>query len=317
LATFHRAAIPAQATRPLRTTTPATSSGGVLTNDAHDGYSQYAEIAAPSAPSANTLSACTPKIKWHHRAVLQEQLSGTERDLSSTGGGGGSLNIGDGSTTVTDVSDLTIAGATIADDGGGAATLTITGGSANPYTDPTLQTFAWINQGGASEVVNGQTISLVAPAVSGYQNRIRKKAAPATPYIVTIAIQALYNPYATSNGYGFVFRESGSGKLSGIYFELSGGPTPYFYASKWTDHATYSATYGSNSPFYAGLPLWLRLADDGANRTMAWSFDGVNFLTIHSVGRTDFLTADEIGIMVDSNNASYGMTAMLLSWEES
>ncbi len=34
--------------------TSAGGDGGVLTNDAHDGYSDYTEIATPSAPGANT-----------------------------------------------------------------------------------------------------------------------------------------------------------------------------------------------------------------------------------------------------------------------
>jgi hypothetical protein len=41
----------------------------------------------------------------------------------------------------------------------------------------------------------------------------------------------------------------------------------------------------------------------------------VNFITFHSVARTDFLTPTKVGIFVDSiNNVTVGLT--LLSWKQ-
>jgi hypothetical protein len=46
------------------------------------------------------------------------------------------------------------------------------------------------------------------------------------------------------------------------------------------------------------------------------STDGQNFKVIHTVGRTDFLTADQVGFFVNdqSNTIAAGMT--LLSWKQ-
>lgn len=69
-----------------------------------------------------------------------------------SGGGGGSLTIDDGSTTVASVTDITFSGATVTDDGGGAATVAI------PQTDYILvrEELANDSEGGAA-VANAWT----------------------------------------------------------------------------------------------------------------------------------------------------------------
>ncbi len=61
------------------------SDGGVLTNDAHDGYSVYQEISAPSSPSANTARVYS-KDKAGITELFYKNSSGTERDLSTSAG---------------------------------------------------------------------------------------------------------------------------------------------------------------------------------------------------------------------------------------
>jgi len=62
--------------------------------------------------------------------------------------------------------------------------------------------------------------------------------------------------------------------------------------------------------------LWFRITDDGTNRICHVSGDGQHFITIHSVGRTDFLTADEVffGVVGTTNFAN---RTLLLSWKQS
>jgi hypothetical protein len=62
--------------------------------------------------------------------------------------------------------------------------------------------------------------------------------------------------------------------------------------------------------------LWLRLEDDGTNRKAHYSIDGQVFRLLHSVGRTDYLTADEIGFCWEGNHASATFNGRLLSWKE-
>ena len=91
---------------------------------------------------------------------------------------GGSLSMTDGSTTVDPLTALTVAGATLADDGGGAGTLTITGGSAlsitdgittvDPVTDLTLSGATIADDGGGAATLTvtggggGGSLTLIA-----------------------------------------------------------------------------------------------------------------------------------------------------------
>ena len=63
--------------------------------------------------------------------------------------------------------------------------------------------------------------------------------------------------------------------------------------------------------------MWFQIADDNTNRICSISQDGQNFDTFHSVGRTDFLTADQIGICLRSQTTTGTLArATLISWKE-
>ena len=86
-------------------------------------------------------------------------------------------------------------------------------------------------------------------------------------------------------------------------------------ANKHTSPTVYSAAYTVQA-ITPHVPLFLRIADDDTNRIMSWSNDGQHWIVSHTVGRTDFLTADEVGFMVNSNNATWPASMTLLSWVE-
>lgn len=75
---------------PLEHSHTGTGDGGKLSNDVHDGYSVYEEIAAPSAPAANTLRLYA-KDKAGVTELFYKNDAGTERDLSASGGGSGTV----------------------------------------------------------------------------------------------------------------------------------------------------------------------------------------------------------------------------------
>lgn len=181
---------------------------------------------------------------------------------------------------------------------------------------PVSGNFAWINQGGAS-IVTTVGIHLIAPATSGDSYRIRKMAAPATPYTITAA----FIPRRANNGNagcGLLFRQSSDGKLV-VLNSMCGGIATGLSAMqvyKYTNPTTGSAQYAV-APIELGAgPIYMRITDNGTNRIMEWGADGVNFSTLHTVGRTDFLTADEVGFFVNANNATYDSAMTLTSWAQ-
>jgi hypothetical protein len=62
--------------------------------------------------------------------------------------------------------------------------------------------------------------------------------------------------------------------------------------------------------------MFFRIADDGANRISSISTDGINFRVIHTVARTDFLTADQVGFFVNCQETTWDAGMTLLSWKE-
>lgn len=186
-----------------------------------------------------------------------------------------------------------------------------------PFTAPVDGDFAWVNQGTASVTTTNGGIYLAAPAGGGNNNaRIRKKAAPSTPYTITVAVLPVMR-YVNYQECGLCFRESSSGKLHLFALAVNSGVAgnlAFVDVSKWTNATTFSAGY-TTEQMIGGFPLFLRLADDGANRKCSWSRDGVNFTEVHSVGRTDFLTADEVGFFCSPGNITTDLAMTVLSWK--
>jgi hypothetical protein len=183
-----------------------------------------------------------------------------------------------------------------------------------PCTDPSLASVTtWVNQGGASVTTTNGGIYLLGPATGSVNLRCQVKTAPSTPYTIT----ALVIPSLIAvdfMGCGILFRESGSGKMASIAFVHNGGWS--VDVNKWTDATTFSAQYAT-APLKS-LPsyMFFRLADDGANRISSISTDGINFRVIHTVGRTDFLTANQVGFFVNCQEATWDAGVTLLSWKE-
>lgn len=181
-----------------------------------------------------------------------------------------------------------------------------------PNVAPDDGDFSWVNQGGASVDTTYGGIHLIAPAGAGINLRVRVKSIPSVPYVVTaLVLVASHNNFW--GRLGLVFRQSSDGKIQ----TLNVG-TNAIEVLKYTDATTYSANYAARTivPNKAPQLLWLRLEDDNTDRKCYWSTNGQNWHTVHSVGRTDFLTADQVGFYANAENATYPAHITLLSWEE-
>lgn len=183
-----------------------------------------------------------------------------------------------------------------------------------PFTLPVNGDFAWINQGSAtiSEVSGGLVLAVPADATSP-NIHLRKKTAPSTPYTITAALTS--GMIAATAAYGLLFRESSSGKLHTfqINFEATG---QQLYSYKADSPTVGNSVYTSSILYGHPPPLFLRIADDGTDRKCSISWNGQTWIEFHSVGRTNFLTADEVGFFGASQNGTYGMNMTLLSWKQ-
>lgn len=229
-----------------------------------------------------------------------------------------------GASTLAALSDVSVAGVldgqVLTYNGASALWKPVTpssggGGSLVTLTPPVDGQFSWANQGGASVTVTpGVCIYLLGPATSGSNLRMRVMNAPATPYTLTVACipDVIAVNFCTC---GVVWRDSVSGKVVTFGY---GGTTPQGVSvSKFTSPTVFSATYASLSLQALGQYLWFQISDDGVNRISRLSFDGINFRQIHTIGRTDFLTANQIGIFADPNQTTGDSAMTLVSWKTS
>ena len=184
--------------------------------------------------------------------------------------------------------------------------------------------WSWVNQGGATLTTNASkdvgSLYLKVPVAGGDSLRIRVRSLPAGKTAI-VAFRPYLQPVAIGNPMaGILWRESSSGKLSAFYLIRNAG-SPFdagLGLAKYTNPTTWSG--GSYNPpssdakwIYGGV-LWMKMQDDGASRIFSLGVDGENWHTHHSVGRTDYLTADQFGFFANSLGFEAGI--QILRWEE-
>jgi hypothetical protein len=181
-----------------------------------------------------------------------------------------------------------------------------------PLTAPVDGDFAWINQGGATVSTTNGGIYLNAPASASMNMRIRKKAAPATPYTITAWILPLINHGLSFVNFGF--REAATGELHHWRYGYNAGTIALSVIRSTSP--TVDDSSDTDIVAHWQHRLCLRIADNGTNRIFSYSIDGVNFIDWFSVGRTVFLTADEIFFAADTRSATYPAGVTLISWKQ-
>ena len=169
--------------------------------------------------------------------------------------------------------------------------------------------FTWLNQGGASVATTQDGIHLAIPAAA-IAIRARVKSVTA-PYKITAWLLAMSDPAGTSN-FGLGFRQSSDGKNHAFIL----GPV---IGSQKQDafvfNANYTFTVVAGSVAFLGVPICVQIEDDNVNRIVRYGFDGINFVNYHSVGRTDFLTANQVYFW-GSSNAAFNTGLTLLRWKQ-
>lgn len=179
--------------------------------------------------------------------------------------------------------------------------------------------FSWLNQGSCTLVQTGTDWSMFVSGVATSVLACRYKAAPATPY--TIKIKLTYTPVSNSSGGGFYawvvgFLDSSSGKIHNYMLSWNTGAVES-WSEKYNSFSSFNADYSAlgHGRDLQPIPIWVYLKDDGTNRSVGCSYDGINFTQFDIQTRTDFLTPDSVfwGIR---NDTTEGMGVTIHSWQE-
>ena len=190
----------------------------------------------------------------------------------------------------------------------------------NKMVVPVSGDFTWVNQGSSTVATTKGMMVLTAQANASDSLRLLVKTVPSTPYTITVCMLPQSAAYVTSNvipQFGICWRDSGSGKILTYGWGLQSYPLAFAYA-QWTNYTTLSA----GQYMYAAIcqaPFWIRFSDDGTNRNVQISSDGFKFANITAPqGRTVFLTADQVGVFVNSGKSSSSIprAVSFLHWSQ-
>lgn len=197
----------------------------------------------------------------------------------------------------------------------GTLSATNISGGAN-FVPPSLSNFTWLNQGGATATQQGDAIVLVVPPNNGHSARSLIQPAPPPPYTITVYIDSVMMLTSPSLVSGIVLYNSSSGKLVTFCFgTYTGIPGCEFVAlTHWNSATSMGSDIGYPSMAHNGS-LWLRIKDDGTNRTALVSRDGINFMQIFSVANTDWMVPDMLGIYSSSGSSAYGIVNTIRSFQ--
>lgn len=177
---------------------------------------------------------------------------------------------------------------------------------------PLASSFTLIQAGGRATSLTdskgGLLFSLTNPNASD-DYRLAKVAKPvASSYAFTVHMTPMLTS-AVNSAAGICFRNSSTGNAT--FFGIctaTAGSSFVIVRNETASAASASPTFTFSSDVISaivcnelmwGQGVWLRLTDDGTtNKTWSYSLDGQNFVLLASVGRTSFMTPDEIGLFV-------------------
>jgi hypothetical protein len=188
----------------------------------------------------------------------------------------------------------------------------------NLIPPPALNTFTFVTQGSAIAINNGPFITYYdTGSATSVKKSLLTKSTPTQPYTLTIG----FIPFVTASaGYtrvGIAFRNSGSDKytINGISWREGTNKGGYLDVSYWSNITLQTQNY-STPHGYLGTPIFLRIKDDNTNRTYSISNDNLLWCQLYSESRTNNYTADQYGVVIntDSTTSKVGMT--LLHWLE-
>ena len=137
-------------------------------------------------------------------------------------------------------------------------------------------------------------------------------AVPSAPYTMTAKMD--FNgsvPQSSLSICGILLSNGTSLETLGLV-NNNGAGVYNIFVSDWTSRASVASSPSVlNAPWFSS-GMWLRVADDNANRTWSISKDGVSFTTLYSVARTSYITPTRIGFFVTPHSAAPQVT--LTSW---
>jgi hypothetical protein len=183
-----------------------------------------------------------------------------------------------------------------------------------PLQRPVAADFSWVNQGASTITASNNGLYLLGASAANPNLRVQVKAQPSKPYKIEARFSMGGRTTGTQFG-GLCWRNSTSGAL--VTAGITNNNT--LVIGRYTSPTVLSSNYLSIalSNFAVNGDFFLRLEDDSTNRIVSLSLDGENWLQAHSIGNTDFLSADQVGFFVNPTSSGLPAAVWLQHWKES
>ncbi len=183
----------------------------------------------------------------------------------------------------------------------------------------TLLNWEWVNQGSASVTqTTNSGIYLSTPAASGVSFHSQVRPIGSFTSVRGYLLPSLGSTTTAQGATGLVLRESSSGKVC-IFMLYQSSQGNQIYVQYGTSFTAITTTPLSAFLYQGNVsPLMMRIDPTGTNMLFYVSSDGANWWQIHSLAKaTPFSSvADQWGYAVQSNSATWGANATLISWTE-
>jgi hypothetical protein len=183
-----------------------------------------------------------------------------------------------------------------------------------PLQSPVAADFSWVNQGSSTLTEANNGLYLTAAPGASPNLRVQVKPQPAKPYKIDARFSMGGRTAGAQVG-GLCWRASGSGALITVGITNNNTLVIGRYSSPTVLSSNYLAIALSN--FAVNGDFFVRLEDDNTNRLVSLSLDGEHWLQAHSIGNTDFLTADQVGFFASPSSGALPTGLWLQHWRES
>lgn len=183
-------------------------------------------------------------------------------------------------------------------------------------TPPPSSGWSWVNQGSASVSQTAASLTM-SGGNTGFNMYMRSY--PTTPWKIDIC--AYYNYVQDSTPHNFIasfaFMDN-TNKFCDyeVIFDTAANTWGFLgqiASVKYTTSLTFSSLYFDRRALPLGMIKFIRIADDGTNRSCSLSADGQNFVQIHSVANNDYVTPTKIGFGMTNGNPTVS-SIKLIHW---
>lgn len=160
---------------------------------------------------------------------------------------------------------------------------------------------------------------ITAPSQSGESLRAQVRSlSPTSNYTKRFYLEGIGAPGASMWGYGLCLYDSTSGRFVVFIISYNSGNNSSDWimkAQKWNSATSNNSDYKITAMSLVGpIPKWMQIRDDGTNRYLDYSINGVDWVNFHTVGRTDWLTPNNIGFVALNNGSGSNCYVRLRSF---